>query len=94
MGVDRDDVDHGARDAFAVHHREGCLHQEKRRLDVDGEHPVPQLRRGVGDAAAIGERRDIGEHIDAAKARIGRRHDRLYLRDVRKVGGDEFGGHP
>src|SRR3546814_10129220 len=60
-----DDVDDAACLAFAVggiagHQPYRFLAEKEGRAHVDREEAVPQLRRGVVDAAAVGDRKSVG----------------------------------
>ena len=64
--VDGQDVDDGARRLALAQVIDHALHQPERRLGVDGVEPVPQVGRGTGDRAPVGEARRIDERVDPA----------------------------
>ena len=82
------DVDHGAGDLLAPHDLRRVLHEEERRPGVDREHAVEQLGRRVEDGAAIGDRRDIDQHVDAPEGLVGLGDHLAAIVDLAEIGLD------
>ena len=56
------------------------------RADVDREHAVEQLRRGVEDGAAIGVGGDVDQHVDAPEGLVGLGDHLAAILDLGEVG--------
>ena len=78
----------------AFGHRRGERgHQQVGRLDVDGEHLVDLLGRGVGGGAEGEDAAAVDEDVDVAAADLGGlRGELAHAVLVVEVGGDEVGG--
>ena len=85
------DVDHGAGRALAAHDLGGLLHEEEGRAQVDREHPVEKLRRGVQDGAAVGQGGAVDQAVEFSEGRVGLGDHRPAILDVFQIRLDEMG---